>query len=321
METEKRTLFFTFGISLLCHLLFFGLMLFWPSSSPALRFQAPSAIQVDMVSLPAPPATGEQPLAQAEPEPEPVEEASPEEEIEPEKPEPEPEPEVAIPEKKEPEVEVKEPEPEKVVKEPPKQLTPKVKPKPDKLPAKLVTLEPRKKKSKPKKKVEPKKEKSSDTIKKAIAKLETSKRKASYDPVKAKIEKFKKRYGDRDNAADASKTQGGGAYASGERGKYSAALAGRLNIYKYGPLMDSINQNWAFNPVLAGGGEDLEVQLLVKIMADGKVGGIKYVKRSGNDLLDESAYRAIKKSDPLPPLPKGLPYYEIIMGFGPSGLN
>ena len=85
--------------------------------------------------------------------------------------------------------------------------------------------------------------------------------------------------------------------------------------------MDSINQNWAFNPVLAGGGEDLEVQLLVKIMADGKVGGIKYVKRSGNDLLDESAYRAIKKSDPLPPLPKGLTFYEIVMGFGPSGLN
>jgi len=94
-----------------------------------------------------------------------------------------------------------------------------------------------------------------------------------------------------------------------------------LNRYKFGPLADSIAQNWAFNPGLAGGGADLEVQILVKITANGKIASMKYIKRSGNAMLDESAYRAIKKSDPLPHLPKGLNYYEIVMGFGPSGLN
>jgi len=306
MEREKRTLYLTFGVSLLCHLIFFGLMLFWPSRSPAFRFITPPAIQIDIVSQPTPVVP---------PEPAPVETPQPP----PAKIKPEiPEPEIVIPKKIEPEVKIE--EPEKIPNKPPKHIKPKVKPKPDKLPSKIVSLTPEIKKSKPKPKIALKKktQKSSNIIKQAIAKLETSKRKATYNPVQDKIERLRKKHGNIKNPEAPKKTEGTGGQS---RGKFSLALAGQLNIYKFGPLADSITQNWAFNPGLAGGGVDLEVQILVKIMANGKIASMKYIKRSGNAMLDESAYRAIKKSDPLPRLPKGLLYYEIVMGFGPSGLN
>jgi len=324
MEQEKRTIFLTFGVSLLCHLFFFGLMLFWPSRSPAIRFMAPSAIQVDMVSsLPsAIVQPAKTPDAPPEPAPEKISEPEavktpPPDEIKPAKPKQK----IIIPEKAPPPIEIK--QPVTIADKPPKHLEPKVKPKPAKLPGKIVSLTPKKKppepQPKPKKALKKKTQKSSNIIKQAIARLETSERKTPYDPVKARIEGLRKEY--RSNKKASAPQRTGGTHAGPSRGNYSPALTGRLNIYKYGPLADSIAQNWAFNPGLAGGGSDLEVQLLVKIMASGKIAHINYVKRSGNAMLDESAYRAIKKSDPLPPLPKGLAYYEIVMGFGPSGLN
>jgi colicin import membrane protein len=326
MEREERTLFLTLGVSLLCHVIFFGLMLFWPSQSPAI-FKAPSAIVVDMVSLPAVPVTDVQPVSDPEPtaKPEPVDVPQPkpdEIEIKP----PTPEPEVKIPEKSEPKVEIE--EPEKIPDKPPKHIQAKVKPKPDKLPAKIVSLTPKKKKpaketpkpkSKPKTALKQKTQKSSNIIKQAIANLEMSKKKASYDPVKAKLEGLRRKLGKIKETGAPKRS--GGTYSGQSRGKFSLELASLLNRYKSKQLNNSISQNWAFNPGLAGGGADLEVQLLVKIMASGRIESIKVIKQSGNTMLDESAYRAIKKSDPLPPLPKGMPYYEIIMGFGPSGLN
>ena len=117
MEPEKRTLFLTVGVSLLCHLIFFGMMLFWPSRSPAIRFTPPSAIQVDMVSLPMPivqPAG--KPLAPP-PEAAPVETTQPAE-IKPEMPKPE----IIIPEKTEPEAKIE--EPVNISNEPPKHIEP-----------------------------------------------------------------------------------------------------------------------------------------------------------------------------------------------------
>jgi len=184
MEREERTLLLTFGVSLLCHAIFFGLMLFWPSQSPA-RFKVPSAIHVDMVSLPAPindVQTAIEPESAAT-DPVPVEAA-------PQPPKPDeikpliPEPEIKIPEKTEPEVKIE--EPEKIPDKPPKHIQAKVKPKPDKLPNKIVSLTPKKKTPKPKLKpktaLKQKTQKSSNVIKQAIAKLETSKKKSLLRP-------------------------------------------------------------------------------------------------------------------------------------------
>lgn len=50
----------------------------------------------------------------------------------------------------------------------------------------------------------------------------------------------------------------------------------------------------------------LECIISVRIAGNGKILGTSYEKRSGHDLLDETALRAILESDPLPPLPDRL---------------
>ncbi len=86
-------------------------------------------------------------------------------------------------------------------------------------------------------------------------------------------------------------------------------------------LMYRIQQNWAFNDILAGRNKHLEVRVIIKILKDGNVRDIWFETRSGNRYLDESALRAIKKSIPLPELPKGYSSYDIGLIFTPAGLK
>ncbi len=93
-----------------------------------------------------------------------------------------------------------------------------------------------------------------------------------------------------------------------------------IDIYNM-ELMYRIQQNWAFNDILAGNDKHLEVRVIVKILKDGSVRDIWFETRSGNRYLDESALRAIKKSIPLPELPRGYSSYDIGLRFTPSGLQ
>ncbi len=87
-------------------------------------------------------------------------------------------------------------------------------------------------------------------------------------------------------------------------------------------IASAIRQNWVFNEVMAGINQNLEVRILVKILKSGEIRDISYETRSGNQYLDESAKKAIRRSGPLPPLPKGMPpSYDMILGFTPRGLN
>ncbi|MCK4619493.1 MAG: TonB C-terminal domain-containing protein, partial [Desulfobacterales bacterium] len=93
-----------------------------------------------------------------------------------------------------------------------------------------------------------------------------------------------------------------------------------IDIYR--PQVDYyIKKNWVFSEQLAGEHIDLEVKIVIKIMANGHITDIWFEKRSGNSYLDESAYKAIKKSSPLPPLPKGHDFYHFLLGFTPKGVN
>ncbi|MFK5953390.1 MAG: cell envelope integrity protein TolA [Desulfobacterium sp.] len=85
-------------------------------------------------------------------------------------------------------------------------------------------------------------------------------------------------------------------------------------------LMYRIQQNWAFNFQLAGGKDTSEVRILIKILKSGHIRDIWFETRSGNRLLDESALKAVKKSDPLSPLPGGYDSYDVGLIFTPSGL-
>ncbi|RJP85593.1 MAG: cell envelope integrity protein TolA [Desulfobacteraceae bacterium] len=82
-----------------------------------------------------------------------------------------------------------------------------------------------------------------------------------------------------------------------------------------------MKNNWVFSEKLAGETRGLESRLVIKIMPDGTITDVWFEKRSGNTYLDNSAYKTVMKSNPLPPLPEGMPYYHLVLGFTPSGLN
>lgn len=111
-------------------------------------------------------------------------------------------------------------------------------------------------------------------------------------------------------------------FGRGTTGLGSAEMQDRVRIYQ-AEIAYQIQRNWAFAEQLAGGGKDLEVALGIKILPDGKIEEIWFDQRSGNRHLDESAYRAIQKSSPLPPLPPDLfnSHYIVGLRFGPRGIK
>lgn len=105
--------------------------------------------------------------------------------------------------------------------------------------------------------------------------------------------------------------QGGG---SGKKG------SGPLELYKM-LIASAITQNWVFNDIMAGMNQNLEVRVFIKILKNGEIRDITYETRSGNQYLDESAKKAIRRANPLPELPKGMASYDVVLGFTPKGLK
>jgi colicin import membrane protein len=85
--------------------------------------------------------------------------------------------------------------------------------------------------------------------------------------------------------------------------------------------MYRIRQNWAFNERLANAEKGIQARVLIKILQNGQIRDVWFETRSGNRYLDESALKAVKKSNPLPPLPKGYVTYDVGLQFTPSGLK
>jgi len=87
-----------------------------------------------------------------------------------------------------------------------------------------------------------------------------------------------------------------------------------------------IQKNWVFNENLAQLDENdktINVLVMIRILENGDLGDIWIETKSGNDFLDKSAIRAIKKAAPFPPLPKEFQRqsYEVGLLFSPKGLN
>lgn len=99
--------------------------------------------------------------------------------------------------------------------------------------------------------------------------------------------------------------------------------SGPLGIY-LGLIVPIIEKNWSFSPTLFKGTPDMEVILEVTIQASGEITDIKFAKKSGDTYLDESAYRAMSKSSPLPAFgSSGIKERSITMQFRftPKGLK
>jgi TonB family protein len=83
----------------------------------------------------------------------------------------------------------------------------------------------------------------------------------------------------------------------------SSALESKLNEY-YNMIWAKIKKEWTLPGGLPKGKTDLETIIVVIIERDGKVQKSWFEKRSGNAHYDQMAMRAIKKAEPLPPIPK-----------------
>ncbi len=217
--------------------------------------------------------------------------------------------------------------PEKSVdkKTPPPKKTAIVKPKPKPAPKseaqKKVSVAPKQKKKK--RSLKKKTFKREKVVKSALERVEKRVEKSRPDPIKEALNRIKESVdkGERKNPAAVPSTDNG-AHGTQDIPGYGKPTLDLLDIYQ-AEIPYYIQKNWAFSEQLAGGQADLLAVLVIKIMRNGEIKDIWFEQRSGNRYLDESAYKAIQKSTPLPPLPKGITrsFIQVGLRFTPSGLN
>ena len=108
-----------------------------------------------------------------------------------------------------------------------------------------------------------------------------------------------------------------GVFARGSKQENEAIDLYRLEIAY------EIKKHWAYSEQLGGTGRNMYAVLSFKVLPDGKITDIFFLDRSGNDYLDDSAYKAIVKSSPVKPHPQGLkmPYVDLGLRFTPEGVQ
>jgi TonB family protein len=97
--------------------------------------------------------------------------------------------------------------------------------------------------------------------------------------------------------------------------KTSLEMESKLNDY-YSLIWTKIKGVWTIPENLLKVTVDLETVIVVIIKRDGKIQKFWFEKKSGNAVYDQSAMRAIRKAEPLPPIPKELG--ENTLEFGSS---
>jgi colicin import membrane protein len=217
-------------------------------------------------------------------------------------------------------------EPKPVEKKPPQKPAVKIpEPKPVpvvKKPPEAVSLAP--KKIKPKKSLKKKTLDRSKMIDSALDRIEKKVEKTETDSVASAIEQLKRKVA-ASEPQTLPGTGGGGsgkAGAAGGPGTGGARVQESILIYQ-AEIQYQIQKNWAFSQQLAGDNTQLEAVLAIKVLRNGEIEDIWFDKKSGNAYLDDSAYKALVKSNPLPPLPNDYmrPDYKIGLRFGPKGLK
>ena len=285
MGQESHSMVFPFGVSFLFHLVIIGALVFMPEFGSGHRFRS-GVVNVSLVSLPSSGPDSGGPAASV---------------VKPKAAEKKP------PQK--PTVKVAEPKPVPAVKKPPK----------------AVSLAPKKIKSK--KSLKKKTFDRSKIIDSAIERIEKKVEKTETDSVATAIEQLKRKVA----ASDSQARTGPGGGASGKAGVAGPAggsgtggarVLESILIYQ-AEIQYQIQKNWAFSQQLAGDSTQMEAVLAIKVLRNGEIEDIWFDKKSGNAYLDDSAYKALVKSNPLPPLPNDYmrPYYKVGLRFGPKGLK
>lgn len=285
---DSRLVAFSFGISIAIHLIFIGILAFMPDNMPRSGFSS-GVVNVSLVSMPGQaPASGSGKQTVVKPK--------------------------------------------KETKKPPKAEIAKITPPPKKPvvaipePKNAVSLAPKpKQKTSLKKKTLDRPKMIESAIKQVQQKVDDS----DAESVKAAIDRLKKQVEETEESSPPSsqavvgKGSGGGTgIGQGTEGGGGPRTLEAIKIYQ-AEIQYQIQKNWAFSQQLAGRSTELEAVLAIKILRNGEIEDIWFDKKSGNDYLDESAHKAVLKSNPLPPLPIEYTgsFYKIGLIFGPKGLK
>lgn len=180
---------------------------------------------------------------------------------------------------------------------------------------------------KPKKKISLKKKtfKTEKVKKSALEKLEKQVETTSSDRIAEAIGRIKSKV-EKEDATAPPKTQVSsvpqtGRVTGGEKDT-TGKRAELIDIYRV-EIAFQIQKNWAFPDQLAGGRTDLQTLLVFNVMPDGEIKDLFFTDHSGNKHFDESAYRAVMKSNPVDPHPKGVsePFVQMGLRFTPEGIQ
>lgn len=188
-------------------------------------------------------------------------------------------------------------------------------------PSKAVSVEPKKK---IKKSLKKETFKSSKMIKRAITRLEKKVEEARPDQITQAIDRLRdkvQKTGEFDKQKHQA-LQGKGPAMPGAAEPGGKRVLELLDIYRI-EVAFHIQKNWAFSEQLAGGRTDLVAELAFTVMPSGEIKDIWFDKRSGNRYLDESAKKAVLKSNPVRPHPPGVTKPSVIVGlrFTPKGVK
>jgi len=297
-DADSRSMALYFAISLAIHVIFIGSVIFMPASASRPRL-GQGSINVSLVSMPGPPA----PAAEASAAPA-------------VKPAPEP---VVIPQK-EAEQAPKSP----VVKPPPAKPLP-VEP----APPETVSLAPKLKKPEYKKSLKKKTIDRQKMIDQAVAKVEKKVEKSNSDSVRQALDRLKKKVaqgeaaGPRTNAAAGGPVGAAGAGVSGGSSGSGGSRALEItDLYKI-EVAFQVERHWAFSQQMAADDRALQASLVFKVLPSGEITDIRFTQKSGNSYLDDSAYKAVVKANPVSPHPEGInvPYVTVGLRFTPEGLK
>jgi len=156
-----------------------------------------------------------------------------------------------------------------------------------------------------------------EVVKQAIARIEKKVETSRAEPVVRAIDDLRKTLtetGIEASAGDIDSPDG-----SSAEGRRAQEL---LDIYQV-EIGHLIQKNWVFSEQLAGGRTDLIAMLVIEIQRDGFIRNTWFEKRSGNRYFDEQASKAVRKSNPLPSLPRGFQrsHHSVGLRFTPSGLE
>jgi colicin import membrane protein len=169
--------------------------------------------------------------------------------------------------------------------------------------------------------------KSSKVLKSAIDRIEKTVEQTRPPPLEKAFERLKQEVSKKE-AVDHLETEA----AKDETGLSARLPAGSgvgfrktlelIDIYRV-EIAYRVQKNWAFSGQLAGGADNLQASLVFKVMPNGEIKDIFFTDRSGNHYLDESAYKAIVKSNPVDPHPEGIskPYVNVGLRFTPEGVR